>query len=49
MLLLIRKQKRLDSFSLMMNFIQGGYDKLNKATENYYKYLDNKEFYDLNL
>tara|TARA_R110002153_G_scaffold48922_1_gene138145 strand:- start:24 stop:785 length:762 start_codon:yes stop_codon:yes gene_type:complete len=30
-------------------FIQGGYDKLNKATENYYKYLENKEFYDLNL
>ena len=30
-------------------FIQGGFEKLNKATENYYKYLENKEFYDLNL
>jgi len=29
-------------------FIQSGYNKLNIATENYQKYIDNKEFYDLN-
>ena len=29
-------------------FIQSGYNKLNIATENYQKYLDNKEFYNLN-
>lgn len=29
-------------------FIQSGYNKLDIATENYQKYLDNKEFYDLN-
>ena len=29
-------------------FIQSGYNKLNIATENYQKYLGNKEFYDLN-
>lgn len=29
-------------------FIQGGYNKLEIATKNYQKYIDNKEFYDLN-
>lgn len=29
-------------------FIQRGYNKLNIATENYHKYFENKEFYDLN-
>ena len=29
-------------------FIQGGYNKLEIATKNYQKYIDNKKFYDLN-
>jgi len=44
-----KKTKEVEFVSFSSEFIQGGYDKLNKATENYYKYLDNKEFYDLNL
>lgn len=30
-------------------FIDSGVEKLNLATENYYKYLEDKEFYDLNI
>ena len=44
-----KKTKEVGFFQFDNNFIQSGYDKLNKATENYYKYLENKEFYDLNL
>ena len=44
-----KKTKEVGFFQFDDEFIQGGYDKLNKATENYYKYLENKEFYDLNL
>mgnify|MGYP005989020709 FL=1 len=44
-----KKTKEVEFISFSSEFIQGGYDKLNLATENYYKYLKNKEFYDLNL
>ena len=44
-----KKTKEVEFVSFSSEFIQGGYDKLNKATENYHKYLENKEFYDLNL
>ena len=44
-----KKTKEVEFVSFSSEFIQGGYDKLNLATENYYKYLDNKEFYDLNI
>ena len=44
-----KKTKEVEFVSFSSEFIQGGYDKLNLATENYYKYLENKEFYDLNI
>ncbi len=44
-----KKTKEVKFVSFSSEFIQGGYDKLNLATENYYKYLENKEFYDLNI
>ena len=36
-------------FKFSSEFIQSGYNKLNIATDNYYKYLADKEFYDLNI
>ena len=44
-----KRTKEVGFFQFDNDFIKGGYEKLNKATENYYKYLENKEFYDLNL
>ena len=44
-----KKTLEVDFFTFSDDFIQGGYDKLNLATENYKKYIDNKDFYDNNL
>jgi len=44
-----KKTKEVGFFQFDDDFIQSGYAKLDLATENYYKYLENKEFYDLNL
>ena len=44
-----KKTKEVEFVSFSSEFIQSGYDKLDLATENYYKYLDNKDFYDLNI
>jgi hypothetical protein len=42
-----KKTKEVKTVQFSDDFIQSGYDKLNLATENYYKYLENKDFYDL--
>lgn len=44
-----KKTKEVKVVEFSDEFIQSGYEKLNIATENYLKYLDNKDFYDLNL
>lgn len=42
-----KKTKEVKTVQFSDDFIQSGYDKLDLATENYYKYLENKDFYDL--
>jgi len=42
-----KKTKEVKTIQFSDDFIQSGYDKLDLATENYYKYLENKDFYDL--
>ena len=42
-----KKTKEVKTIQFSDDFIQSGYDKLDLATENYYKYLKNKDFYDL--
>jgi len=42
-----KKTKEVKTVQFSDDFIQSGYDKLDFATENYYKYLENKDFYDL--
>jgi len=44
-----KRSKEVGFFEFSDDFIRGGYEKLNLATENYYKYLENKDFYDLNI
>ena len=44
-----KKTKEVQLVEFDNEFIQSGYNKLNIATSNYQKYLENKEFYDLNL
>ena len=44
-----KKTREVEFVSFSSEFIQSGYDKLDLATENYYKYLENKDFYDLNI
>jgi hypothetical protein len=42
-----KKTKEVKTVQFSDDFIQSGYDKLDLATENYYNYLENKDFYDL--
>lgn len=42
-----KKTKEVKTVQFSDDFIKSGYDKLDLATENYYKYLENKDFYDL--
>jgi hypothetical protein len=42
-----KKTKEVKTVQFSDDFIQSGYNKLDLATENYYKYLENKDFYDL--
>ena len=42
-----KKTKEVKTVQFSDDFIQSGYHKLDLATENYYKYLENKDFYDL--
>ncbi len=44
-----KKTLEVKFFTFDNEFIESGFNKLNLATENYYKYLNNKDFYDLNL
>ena len=44
-----KRTKEVKIIEFDNDFIYSGYRKLNKATKNYCKYLENKEFYDLNL
>jgi len=44
-----KRSKEVGFFEFNDDFIRGGYEKLDIATENYYKYLENKDFYDLNI
>jgi hypothetical protein len=44
-----KKTQEVDFFTFSDDFIQGGYDKLNLATNNYNKYINNKDFYNNNL
>jgi len=44
-----KRSKEVGFFEFNDEFIESGYAKLDLATENYYKYLENKDFYDLNI
>ena len=44
-----KRTQEVKFFEFTNDFIQSGYEKLNIATENYKKYLENKEFYHLGL
>lgn len=44
-----KRNPEVKFFKFSSEFIESGYNKLNIATDNYYKYLDDKEFYDLNI
>lgn len=44
-----KRNPEVKFFKFSSEFIESGYNKLNIATDNYYKYLADKEFYDLNI
>jgi len=44
-----KKTQEVKFFEFTDDFIQGGYEKLNIATDNYFNYLEDKSFYDLNI
>ena len=44
-----KRTKEVEFVTLSDEFILGGYEKLEIATSNYKKYIDNKEFYDNNF
>jgi hypothetical protein len=44
-----KKTQEVKFFEFSDDFIQGGYEKLNIATDNYFNYLQDKSFYDLNI
>ena len=41
-----KQTKEVEFVTLSDEFISGGYEKLKIATDNYKKYIDNKEFYE---
>ena len=41
-----KQTKEVEFVTLSDDFIAGGYEKLKIATDNYKKYIDNKEFYE---
>ena len=43
-----KRTKEVEFITLSDEFIQGGYEKLKIATDNYKKYINNKEHYDTN-